>query len=303
MKQTLGRLLFQPNKDFPLDCETLSDIQNNISMVAVLGNIAGDKTILQGCALEHNNTRRQAGYVFLRTQDFPDGEVLYWEGGTISGGIYIKQEVVSISVQGYEYPQAYFVRSLAAGIGIENYSWSDFKALHTNQDLSQELNNQNKEIAKLAPPPLGLVYPWAGNITGNAVPHDYMICDGARLVTADYPELFAVISRLHTPTSVPGGYFCLPDLRSRFVVGFNSEDEDYNAIAKSGGEKKHTLTTSEMPAHSHSLFLQNSGTRFTGSGRANELNSGNGNTGSTGENAAHENRPPYYTLAYIMRVK
>ena len=53
MKQTVGRFLLQPNKNFPVDCETLDALQTNIALLQVLGNLAGDKTILLGCEEEH----------------------------------------------------------------------------------------------------------------------------------------------------------------------------------------------------------------------------------------------------------
>ena len=91
MKQVYGRYLLQPNKDFPLDCETFDALQTNMHIISILGNIAGDKAILLGCEPEEGGTSRAAGYVFLRTQAHPEGEVLYWEGGNVAGGMYLKR--------------------------------------------------------------------------------------------------------------------------------------------------------------------------------------------------------------------
>ncbi|WP_418450197.1 hypothetical protein [Alistipes sp.] len=151
MKQILGRFLAQENRDFPVDCETFDYLQANTAMVAILGNIAGDKAILQGCDLSLNNTRREAGYVFLKTNDFPDGEILYWEGGSVSAGMYLKQEVLSVTDKGTEYSQAYVARSLAPGIGLENYSWSDFRSIRTSRELEDYDAEQDKAIQQLAP--------------------------------------------------------------------------------------------------------------------------------------------------------
>ena len=49
--ETIGNFLTQPNKDFPLDCDTLDMLQAGTALVAALGNIAGDKLILTGCEL------------------------------------------------------------------------------------------------------------------------------------------------------------------------------------------------------------------------------------------------------------
>ncbi len=326
MKQTIGRFLLQPNKNFPIDCETMDAMQTNIALLQVLGNIAGNKTILSGCEPEQNGTRRKAGYVFVKTKDFPEGEVLYWEGGNVSGGMYVNQEVVQVTAQGYEFPQAYTVRSLVAGVGSENFSWSDFKTFKTPRELEEYDKTQDAKIALLAPPPLGIVQIWAGKV----VPSGYELCEGQQLKISEYPALYAAIGSTYNSAfsytgsrySTMSGYFRLPDLRGRFLVGYNASDGDYNAYGRIGGEKKHALTTSEMPSHSHNVrdyyYIEAyssggmSGNEYVGGSRSgsaktdndnNYLYYRNHNTDSAGSGYSHENRPPYYSLAYIMRTK
>jgi microcystin-dependent protein len=97
-----------------------------------------------------------------------------------------------------------------------------------------------------------------------------------------------------------------PDLRSRFVVGYNPDDVDYSSIGQTGGEKEHTLTVSELPPHTHKMNTENNtgtldhddhGFTSRGVGTADTDNC------TSCQNAAHENRPPYYVLAFIMRVQ
>ncbi|WP_294591578.1 tail fiber protein [uncultured Rikenella sp.] len=326
MKQTIGRFLLQPNKNFPVDCETLDALQTNIALLQVLGNLAGDKSILSGCEPELNNTRRRAGYVFLKTNDFPEGEVIYWEGGNIAGGMYVHQEIIPVTAQGYEFPQAYTVRSLKPGIGSENYDWADFHAVKTPPELEAEIRRQDIAIEKLAPPPLGIVQLWSGK----TVPKGYELCEGQQLKITDYPELYQALGTTFNNTysatglryATSNGYFRLPDLRGRFVVGYNPNDTDYNTFGNIGGEKQHTLTSTEMPSHTHQVKdyyfseAHNDPARdgrdyfpnpSLGSGKSDSDNHYlyylRHHTESTGSNAAHENRPPYYVLAYIMRVK
>ena len=83
MKQIHGRYLLQPNKDFPADCEMLDYLQTNAHVVSIIGNLAGDKAVLLGCAPMDNGARRAEGYVFLHTREHPEGEVLFWEGGAV----------------------------------------------------------------------------------------------------------------------------------------------------------------------------------------------------------------------------
>ena len=139
MKQIQGRFLLQSNKDFPADCEMLDYMQTNAHVVSIIGNLAGDKAILLGCALTGGGTQRNEGYVFLRTKEHPEGEVLYWEGGSISGGMYLKQAAIPVQAQGYEYPQAYVERSLAPGVGEENYKWEDFREAQSLPELEAQI--------------------------------------------------------------------------------------------------------------------------------------------------------------------
>lgn len=322
MKRTIGNYLTQTDKDFPVDAELFASIQENESMLAIIGNIAGNKAILYGCGASSNGAYRNSGYVFIRTKDYPAGEVLFFEGGATQSGMYIKKESIAVESQGKEYPSAYTVRCLAPGVGDENYYWDDFKDLTTIQDLIKKDAEQDKQIELLQPTPVGVVQMWAGKVTADSIPVNYMLCDGTKLVASEYPDLYAAIGRLHTVSTVPTGYFCLPDLRSRFVVGYNGSETDYNAIAKTGGEKKHALTVSEMPSHQHYFKdyyypeaystggysgNEKQGSALQGSGDSDKDNwylyYKNHYTESSGSGVSHENRPPYYTLAYIIRVK
>ena len=316
MKQTIGRFLLQPNKNFPVDCETLEALQTNIALLQVLGNLAGDKAVLLGCEPEQNGTRRKAGYVFLKTKDFPEGEVIYWEGGTVSGGMYVHQEIVPVTAQGYEFPQAYTVRSLKAGVGAENYRWTDFSDAATIPALQSEIESLREAIAKMRGTPLGIVEMWSGK----KIPDDYVLCDGAALRLSDYPELYAALGTTFNAApnysgirnTTQSGFFRLPDLRGRFIVGYNGLDDEYKQYGKAGGEKQHTLTTSEMPRHAHEQNLwEGASADWRSGGRDSWPNATSwhdrttqfGTTNSAGDGAPHENRPPYYVLAYIMRVR
>ena len=73
---------------------------------------------------------------------------------------------------------------------------------------------------------------------GSSLPEGYLICNGATFDKNECPELYNIL-----------GSNKLPDLRDRFIVGAGNE---YN-LKDTGGEKKHTLTTNELPSHQHNF--------------------------------------------------
>lgn len=113
-------------------------------------------------------------------------------------------------------------------------------------------------------------------------------------------------SGLGTASNVIGWAICngsnsTPDMRSRFVVGYNPSDPDYDTITETGGAKTVTLTVNQMPAHTHDITLagSDSGTGFVDEGSSNV---GTRATSSAGGGLAHENRPPYFTVLYLKKI-
>lgn len=95
-----------------------------------------------------------------------------------------------------------------------------------------------------------------------------------------------------------------PDLRDRFIVGAGSG----YAVGATGGVNSVTLTTNQMPSHNHTLLASSATDGGAGSGWRWESNNSNRpstvngtNIGNEGGGQAHENRPPYYALAFIMK--
>ena len=58
-----GNYRSMENQAFPIDCETLSALQNNIQKIAAIAKIAGCNLILSGCKI--SGTRRTEGYVYV----------------------------------------------------------------------------------------------------------------------------------------------------------------------------------------------------------------------------------------------
>ena len=99
-----------------------------------------------------------------------------------------------------------------------------------------------------------------------------------------------------------------PDLRDRFLVGVGG-NEGY-VYGQTGGADTVALTTDQMPKHSHKYSTASDRTfhyvgAWHGSDWWQNSTSGNHKNGSTddyGGGEAHENRPPYYAVCFIMRI-
>ena len=114
---------------------------------------------------------------------------------------------------------------------------------------------------------------------------------------------------MYNGSSAPSGWaICdgssgTPDLRDRFIVGTGSS----YSLGNTGGANSVTLTTAQMPSHTHSYVghtYPGSGPEQNQSGGVEDRTSFNVNktTGSQGGGQAHENRPPYYALMFIMKL-
>lgn len=86
---------------------------------------------------------------------------------------------------------------------------------------------------------------------GSTIPTGWLPCEGQSLLRSTYSALFAAIGT--TYGSVDSTHFNIPDRRGRVAVGLDPSSGEFDALGETGGEKYHTLTTSEMPAHSHGV--------------------------------------------------
>jgi microcystin-dependent protein len=129
------------------------------------------------------------------------------------------------------------------------------------------------------------------------------------------------IANIPTGWALCNGSNSTPDLRNKFVVGAHSgagigtvatAGPTFNATTgvlsdnytpgNTGGETAHQLTIAELASHQHRWGTDdNSGAGGGGNPDANGGTVWKAYTEATGGDNYHENRPPYYALAFIMR--
>ena len=97
----------------------------------------------------------------------------------------------------------------------------------------------------------------------------------------------------------------------RVLVGVDTAQTEFNTVMKTGGEKTHTLSTNEMPTHSHGIetwygsdqwSLGYIWSRAAGSGSSNKRGGQAPSTYNTGGGQAHNNLQPYITVYMWRRV-
>lgn len=97
--------------------------------------------------------------------------------------------------------------------------------------------------------PIGAVLPFFAG----AVPTNYLPCDGTEVNKSDYPDLYELLSGYVTePTEET---FNVPDFRLRMLMGSGIESEGSFSLPllSEAGALRHTLTTGELPSHTHSI--------------------------------------------------
>ena len=166
---------------------------------------------------------------------------------------------------------------------------------------NQALEDLINKIDNLDPIPKGLITMWSGSITN--IPTGWALCNGQNGT---------------------------PNLTDRFMVAAGGK---YN-VGSTGGADSVTLTTAQIPSHSHGSgtlttstdgshthvikpslgYLGRAGTGaedmlkyYSGTTTSTETggahsHSISGTTSNAGNGNSHENRPPYYALAYIMKL-
>jgi microcystin-dependent protein len=286
---------------FPLTQKTMSFVQNSYNKVLeALARSIGNYVIISGVTEISPN-------VFTNGWITYDNKIVPFAGGnelnfiklvqTNGSEIFNNGNIYQVSI---EYTAVFDGAGGAVFNSFQRLSLTELKTMIDNT-YTLAANAYNLALSvSVSAVPAGIITMWSGLI--DDIPVGWGLCDGQS---------------------------GRPDLRGRFIVGYDIGDTDYNIIGNVGGSKSHTLTTSEMPPHNHTISSDGSHSHTLAGGPfavwiANEADAGSGSSGNevggtgydntnsagshthsmsnTGGGMAHANRPPYYTLAYIIKI-
>lgn len=142
-------------------------------------------------------------------------------------------------------------------------------------------------------------------------PRGWAFCNGQVLPINQNQALFSILGTTY------GGdgrtTFALPDLRSRAPIHVGNAP-----LGGSNGEERHTLSSAEMPAHTHqaianadansATLTSPAGNVWANGGQAAYASGGNGSMASTaigpsGDGQAHDNMSPYLVVNFIIAIQ
>lgn len=179
----------------------------------------------------------------------------------------------SVSFQIVRYTNNFYAPSNWVLVAVVN---ADDNTVKLGTGLTMSANMSSSYGSSI---PVGVITMWSG--AANNVPGGWALCDGGNGT---------------------------PNLRDRFIVGAGSS----YGVGATGGEAMVTLSVAQMPSHNHTngifdrLMTQRSDGANTTDGADRTVGEPDILTSATiqpaGGNQAHENRPPFYALAYIMKL-
>lgn len=300
---------------FPIDTTTFADIQENISLVEKIAKIAGGNCVIDGFEADGDE-----GTAII------DGEVLHADAGT-GTRLTVVDEQVNVSYNGGQTNNAYTRRRLAwtstPPAGKASYALGDLERLHSLVELKNDVAKLSADLAAVQPEAVGTIKMWPSATIGpggkrlSDADSKWKLCNGADIPTGEeYTTILDLVGNK------------LPDMRGRFVVGYHSDNVDYDTISKTGGVERVTLTAQQsgLRRHNHRVRCgwktgsaasdpdglwfsnMNQNTAYTPNPRYNDILGQDTEpiiepSGDWDAEQPHENRPPYIVMAYIIKVK
>ena len=186
---------------------------------------------------------------------------------------------------------------------VENKVYTE--RAQTQADVAKARMELTSAMAALIP--VGSIFPFVGG----PAPSGFALCNGQALDRTQFAELFRLIGTKYGTTN--SSNFRVPDLSGRFLVGVGTG----YSLGDTGGSQTVALTAAQMPIHSHDVTGKADQAGRAGVGMyASNVGGGSGwqvlsttengslsglTTTSAGSGQAHENRPPYFAIEYIIR--
>lgn len=203
----------------PLTNDLMDMIEESYSIFEVIGDLAGNLTILSGCATI--GTSVDPGIVVI------DGKLYYFEGGQKIDTVYIQTEEINKTFQDTISKTLVVKTTVKFGTGSGgSYNWSDFQNLDTLRKIVNDLKNKAEK----------------------SVVDDLEL--RMRAVEQKTAPIFngsiAFIFRLPA-NQIPVGWKECLDLRGKTVFGWDPNDFDFMTLNLPIGSKTKKIEKTNLP--------------------------------------------------------
>lgn len=137
-------------------------------------------------------------------------------------------------------------------------------------------------------------------------PTGWALCNGQLMAINQNQALFSILGTTYGGNGVTT--FALPNLQGRVPLNAGGT----HTLGEVGGEENHTLTSAEMPSHTHvpraaadATTAEPVGARWGTTaqphyGPTAQVAQATAAIGTTGANQAHPNQPPYLVLTFMI---
>lgn len=222
----MNRSNFVQTEGYPLTAERLQELQTSFAVLAALGGIAGNLTILSGC--------EQIGNIINDGVVFINGEPLEFRKAAVSANstVIIIETLVNRAFENGRVKAVYTIRHATFGTSATSWPWTEFKRPIETKELQAILAAKEEKITVTA---------LATRIT-ELEKKNAVFKSGCGMVLWQKPA-----------NEIPEGWQEVVDWQARMPVGLKEGDPDFGSIGKYGGERVASLTIANLPAHDHGL--------------------------------------------------
>lgn len=187
---------------------------------------------------------------------------------------------------------------------IEPTSW--YPPPNDEDEAQNYIDTAAKELMSKSMIVTGMMVPYATSGTVAVAPTGWLFCLGGEVDKAEYADLYATIANAYGTPSNPDN-FVLPNMATRVIAGTDNSISGAFSIAHTGGAQTITLSSANMPPHTHSYGTFNTtlpSGAVTGVGRYITTNA-TGTTGSAGGSGgaaqAFSIMQPYIALYWLIK--
>lgn len=208
----------------PLTNDLMAKIMEAIQLYDAIGELAGHMTIIAGCdPVGGSTTVVSPGVVAI------NGEVLFFEGGTIDTHVFVHEEQIAKPFQDQTNKVLIKKRAVKFGNSVppNQYTWADFIKIQTLKYLQESIAQKANQT----------------QVDDHELRIQRLELKTAPIENDKYACVF-----MRPANEIPAGWKECTSLRGKTIFGYDQSNQLFNNFGSTGGAPNVTLTKSNLPA-------------------------------------------------------